>query len=461
VFTGSHAGAIGVLVRSASLQPLSAFHLTPATLIHAPDSVPTRGNVERLRLCGPSSRPRGNTKRHGAISAREARQSCRRRQNGGRTLPPGKLRRSPASITAAACTRKTAGSVQTRADVLTACNRPPLCRPRLQAFSSQSGSGTALAEGFLSQPRTLDEWEQQVATALSRKLEASMDSRLARISRRNVLLRTELARRNGQPSPVPRLSPADRQQMQLLRRRRSFVVLVAEDRCSGELLGSATVSLAQPEAALPPPFPTSAPRRVYVSNIAVLQQYRRQGVASALLQQSERQARLWRNDSLWLHCEAANTAALKVCCVCACVCACMHTACVCSSVLSALLLPELPSIKERSCMCVLLAMLLSECLARRSPALRILFDPLCPQLYRSMGYVEVARDPPFSPGRRLLMRKDVPPCRSGGLGSAQQHSQAGSGGSASSAIATNGGSSSSSGGVDTPSQGGVYDWTRL
>lgn len=174
-----------------------------------------------------------------------------------------------------------------------------------------------------------------MATALSRKLEASMDSRLARISRRNVLLRTELARRNGQPSPVPRLSPADRQQMQLLRRRRSFVVLVAEDRCSGELLGSATVSLAQPEAALPPPFPTSAPRRVYVSNIAVLQQYRRQGVASALLQQSERQARLWRNDSLWLHCEAANTAALKVCCVCACVCACMHTACVCSSVLSA------------------------------------------------------------------------------------------------------------------------------
>ncbi|KAL4858893.1 N-alpha-acetyltransferase [Chlorella vulgaris] len=260
------------------------------------------------------------------------------------------------------------------------------------AFSSQSGRGTALAEGFLSQPRTLDEWEQQVATALSRKLEASMDSRLARISRRNVLLRTELARRNGQPAPMPRLSPADRQQMQLLRRRRSFVVLVAEDRCSGELLGSATVSLAQPEAALPPPFPTSAPRRVYVSNIAVLQQYRRQGVASALLQQSERQARLWRNDSLWLHCEAANTAALK--------------------------------------------------------------------LYRSMGFVEVARDPPFSPGRRLLMRKDVPPCRSGGLGSAQQHSQAGAGGSASSGVATNGGSSSS-GGVDTPSQGGVYDWTRL
>lgn len=68
----------------------------------------------------------------------------------------------------------------------------------------------------------------------------------------------------------------------------------------------------QPEAALPPPFPTSKPRRVYVSNIAVLPQHRRQGVGTLLLRTCERQARLWRQDSLWLHVELKNADALRV-----------------------------------------------------------------------------------------------------------------------------------------------------
>lgn len=68
----------------------------------------------------------------------------------------------------------------------------------------------------------------------------------------------------------------------------------------------------QPEAALPPPFPTTKPRRTYVSNIATLPQHRRKGVASALLRQCERQARLWRRDSLWLHVELDNVAARRV-----------------------------------------------------------------------------------------------------------------------------------------------------
>ena len=68
----------------------------------------------------------------------------------------------------------------------------------------------------------------------------------------------------------------------------------------------------QPEAALPPPFPTAKPRRAYISNMAVLQQYRRRGVATALLRQCERMARLWRRDSLWLHVDLRNQAAIKV-----------------------------------------------------------------------------------------------------------------------------------------------------
>ena len=68
----------------------------------------------------------------------------------------------------------------------------------------------------------------------------------------------------------------------------------------------------QPEAALPPPFPTAKPRRAYISNMAVLQQHRRRGVATALLRQCERMARLWRRDSLWLHVDLRNQAAMQV-----------------------------------------------------------------------------------------------------------------------------------------------------
>jgi ribosomal protein S18 acetylase RimI-like enzyme len=170
-----------------------------------------------------------------------------------------------------------------------------------------------LADGLLPPPRTLAEWEAQVCRALDAKAAAAAASRQARLARCNALLRAQLALLRGEPSErVPPLTPGERAQLAQWRRRRSFVVLVAEDRQSGELLGSATVSLAQPEAALPPPFPTSKPRRVYVSNIAVLPSHRRRGVATALLRQSERQARLWRRDSLWLHCELQNEAGLQV-----------------------------------------------------------------------------------------------------------------------------------------------------
>lgn len=47
-----------------------------------------------------------------------------------------------------------------------------------------------------------------------------------------------------------------------------------------------------------------------VSNIAVPFEHRRQGVGTALLNRCERQARLWRQDSLWLHVELSNKPAL-------------------------------------------------------------------------------------------------------------------------------------------------------
>lgn len=56
----------------------------------------------------------------------------------------------------------------------------------------------------------------------------------------------------------------------------------------------------------------AAPCPADVSNIAVSGAHRRRGVGTALLQRCERQARLWRQDSLWLHVELTNKAALKV-----------------------------------------------------------------------------------------------------------------------------------------------------
>jgi len=66
------------------------------------------------------------------------------------------------------------------------------------------------------------------------------------------------------------------------------------------------VTLARPEAVLPPPFPTSARLRCYISNMAVAPDHRRQGVATAMLNKCERIARLWGQTSAWLHVEIAN-----------------------------------------------------------------------------------------------------------------------------------------------------------
>lgn len=63
------------------------------------------------------------------------------------------------------------------------------------------------------------------------------------------------------------------------------------------------------EASLRQPWPWQGDRHVYVSNLAVGQGFRRQGIASALLQSCEQLAQQWRIYELRLHVMEDNLAA--------------------------------------------------------------------------------------------------------------------------------------------------------
>ncbi|GFR47395.1 hypothetical protein Agub_g9112 [Astrephomene gubernaculifera] len=84
------------------------------------------------------------------------------------------------------------------------------------------------------------------------------------------------------------------------------------DGTAGRVVGCATLSLMQPEALLPPPFPSNKPFRLYVSNMSVLPSQRRRGLARRLLQQCERVARMWGHSSLWLHVKRQNDTAARL-----------------------------------------------------------------------------------------------------------------------------------------------------
>ncbi|GLI61862.1 hypothetical protein VaNZ11_004370, partial [Volvox africanus] len=181
----------------------------------------------------------------------------------------------------------------------------------------------------------------KLVDALEIKAQAQQEHREFRLRRYMQQLRAELATLRGEPARfVTQLSPQDIRMVQRWRRSRQFMVLVAVEKKvqlsplssrtvasvasnsakgdtgtgaaapqPGKVVGAATLSLMQPEALLPPPFPSGKPFRLYVSNMSVLPSHRRRGLARRLLLQCERVARLWGHSSLWLHVKRTNSGA--------------------------------------------------------------------------------------------------------------------------------------------------------
>lgn len=172
----------------------------------------------------------------------------------------------------------------------------PHCR--VQAFSQPAHTSSSSPGEY---PVDVVDWQARLEAALSSKAAAADESRRRRRERQRIILAAELAQRAGGPAiSVPQLTQADRcvaacwlawdcslvpsccpppqfcsssswkqavssaqptpiaanlppasraavcrQQIVRWRRQRAFAVLVAEDRLSGELLGSAAISLAQ------------------------------------------------------------------------------------------------------------------------------------------------------------------------------------------------------------------------
>ncbi|GIL64557.1 hypothetical protein Vafri_18451 [Volvox africanus] len=181
----------------------------------------------------------------------------------------------------------------------------------------------------------------KLVDALEIKAQAQQEHREFRLRRYMQQLRAELAALRGEPARfVTQLSPQDMRMVQRWRRSRQFMVLVAVEKEAqlstlssrtvasvasssakgdmgtdaaapqrGKVVGGATLSLMQPEALLPAPFPSGKPFRLYVSNMSVLPSHRRRGLARRLLLQCERVARLWGHSSLWLHVKRSNSGA--------------------------------------------------------------------------------------------------------------------------------------------------------
>lgn len=93
---------------------------------------------------------------------------------------------------------------------------------------------------------------------------------------------------------------------------RKLFILVVEHRESGKVIGCASLSMARCESALPPPFPTSTPFRCYMSNIVVDPIHQNNGMGTALVQQCERIAQLWGEQSIWLHVDSYNIPAISL-----------------------------------------------------------------------------------------------------------------------------------------------------
>lgn len=172
--------------------------------------------------------------------------------------------------------------------------------------------------------KTCEEWEGQLSSALSAKLQARYEGRIRRLEQEAEAIRTQLAFVTQQPLASASGGHGTDGNYDKVRRKdkfaRSFYCFVAEvhdqegsSEKEGEkdgrtvlLNGAVALSLAQPQAVLPPPFPSAAPWRCYVSNMAVNPRYRRLGIGSALLARCERTARVLGHTSLWLHVDSDN-----------------------------------------------------------------------------------------------------------------------------------------------------------
>ncbi|MEW5302118.1 MAG: hypothetical protein WDW36_004928 [Sanguina aurantia] len=125
---------------------------------------------------------------------------------------------------------------------------------------------------------------------LDKKSLAQVEHREYRLLRHTQAMRAQLAILRGEPhaSFVTSEGPRDRSALRKWRRNRSYVTLLAEHVDTKQPAGCVTLCMAQPEALLPPPFPSNAPLRVYVGNMAVSKAFRRQGLALRLLHECMR-----------------------------------------------------------------------------------------------------------------------------------------------------------------------------
>ena len=138
-----------------------------------------------------------------------------------------------------------------------------------------------------SKSRPLDQWSKQLSSALVGKSLAQQEHNQTR------------TRTSTPSSTTTSTSPRHATN---IRRRRSFFCLVAQDLSTQAVIGVLAITLARPEAMLPPPFPTNASLRYYISNMAVAEEYRRRGVAMALLTLAQRVVKaLPGGTTLWLH----------------------------------------------------------------------------------------------------------------------------------------------------------------
>ncbi|KAF5836785.1 acyl-CoA N-acyltransferase [Dunaliella salina] len=176
-------------------------------------------------------------------------------------------------------------------------NFPGLNNPELDALEERYMA--SIAKGV----------REKLQSALERKRQASLLHRELRLRRTTLQLQEALGKRRLLSRSI---SLEDRRNERKWVRQRMFTCLVAECEETGEVVGTVSMSMMQPEALLPAPFPSTVPYRAYLYNMGVLTGHRRKGVAKALVQACMRTARLWGADSLWLHVRATREKALDL-----------------------------------------------------------------------------------------------------------------------------------------------------